>query len=361
MIPRIVFISQSKKLFDIPNERSSHNRVIPRLGGVSFFPSMIFAFAFVLGLRLLAGYEINPYFGHQLLVEGIFLLCGLMIMFTIGVADDLVGVSFSKKFCAQTLASLLLIAGGIYVNSFHGLFGLMEMPQALGYFVTVILVVLVINAINLIDGIDGLASGLSAIALFCLTCWFSYHGIYAYAMLAAALLGAVVPFFIYNVFGGKHKLFMGDTGSLLIGFLLAFLSAKFCMLNVPGESGSYGVDGAPVLILAILFVPIFDLIRVFAYRIHQGRSPFLPDRNHVHHLFLDIGFSHKRTMVSLVAFALIFAGFNFVILPFLGPTLLLIADFCIGIVLFRVLRYRHKQKIKDFFQKENISTNKRAV
>ena len=278
-------------------------------------------------------------------------------MFSDGVADQLVGVSFRKKFYAQILATLLLIVGGVYVNSFHGLFGIMNMPSIIGYVLTIILVVLVINSINLIDGVDGLASGLSSIALFCLAVWFTANGIFAYGMLAAGMLGAVVPFFIFNVFGSKHKLFMGDTGSLIIGFMIAFLSAKFCMLNVPGTEHSFGVNGAPVLVLAILFVPIFDLIRVFTYRIHQKKSPFLPDRNHIHHLFLDLGFSHKRTMVCLVAFAFVFAALNFMLIELIGPTILLLLDFMTGILLFRVLRYRHKNKIRHFFNPEESKSS----
>lgn len=351
LIPRIVFISQSRKLFDVPNERSSHTKVVPRLGGVSFFPALIFAFSFVIGLRILLGYDISPIFAHSLLLDGVFFLCGLMIMFTVGVADDLVGVSFRKKFIAQIIASALLIVGGVYVNSFHGVFGLMNMPGILGYLLTIALVVLVINSINLIDGVDGLASGLSSIALFYLAIWFSINGVYAYGMIAAAMLGAVVPFFIFNVFGGKHKLFMGDTGSLIIGYVIAFLCAKFCMLNVPESDFTYGINGAPILVLSILFVPIFDLIRVFAYRIHQGKSPFLPDRNHIHHLFLDLGFSHKKTMVSLIAFAFAFALINFSVIEYTGPTILLVVDFTIGFILFRVLRYRHKHRIQNFFNK----------
>lgn len=357
LIPRIVFISQTKKLFDVPNERSSHTKVVPRLGGVSFFPALTFAFAFTVGLRILTGFDISPFFAKHLLIEGVFFLCGLIIMFIVGVADDLVGVSFRKKFYAQILSTALLIVGGIYVNSFHGLFGIMYMPALLGYLLTIVLVVLVINSINLIDGVDGLASGLSCIALFCLTIWFTVNGIFAYGMLAAGMLGAVVPFFIFNVFGNKHKLFMGDTGSLIIGFMIAFLSAKFCMLNVPGTEYSYGVDGAPVLILAILFVPIFDLIRVFTYRIHQKKSPFMPDRNHIHHLFLDLGFSHKKTMVCLVAFAFVFAALNFMLIELIGPTILLLLDFMTGILLFRVLRYRHKNKIRHFFNPEESKSS----
>lgn len=337
LIPRIVVISNKKRLFDEPNGRSSHQQPVPRLGGVSFLPGLLLSVAIVMGVRMLFAYDLPAWMEREVVQELLFFFSGLMIMYLIGVADDLRGVSFRHKFLYQILASLLLVAGGIYVNDFHGIFGLHFMPIWIGVPLTILLVVLVINAINLIDGVDGLASGLSAVPLFVFTVWFWHAELYIYAMLAIGMLGTLLPFFIYNVFGQRHKLFMGDTGSLVLGFLIAFLSAKFCMLNVDPQA--YGIVGAPIVILSLLFIPIFDAARVFIVRMMHGKSPFEPDRSHIHHKFLDMGFSHKQTMCSLVMASFIFVIVNFALLPVLGITFMFLIDIVVWLGLMQLLHW----------------------
>ena len=217
VIPRLVFVSVKRRLFDVPNSRSSHTRAVPRLGGIIFLPCMMFSYAFVLGLRELNGVGVATELRESLLLEMLFLICGLTTIYGIGVLDDLRGVTFRKKFVAQILAAIFFLFGDIHIDNLHGIFGIYELPVAVSYLLTIFITVLIINAINLIDGIDGLASGLSSVALSVYGFWFLSSGLYAYAMLAFSLLGSVMIFFLYNVFGRRMKLFMGDTGSLILG------------------------------------------------------------------------------------------------------------------------------------------------
>ncbi len=223
LIPQILLVSFRKKLFDQPDARKIHHSAVPRLGGIAFMPVALFTIAFLLGVSVLLG--------HGEMVDGLrgevlefsFALCALILLYLVGMADDLIGVQYRAKFAVQILCAVLLVASGVWINNLYGLFGIHELPRAVGWPLTVFVVVFVINAVNLIDGIDGLASGLSGVALFFYGVVFIGMGRYMYAMLAFVTLGALVSFFYYNVFGNaeKHKkIFMGDTGSLTIGIIL---------------------------------------------------------------------------------------------------------------------------------------------
>lgn len=330
VIPRLVFVSVKRRLFDVPNSRSSHTRAVPRLGGIIFLPCMMFSFAFVLGIRELLGIGVATELRESLLLEMLFLMCGLTVIYAIGVLDDLRGVSFRKKFAAQILAALFFLFGGIYIDNLHGIFGIYELPLGISYLLTIFITVLIINAINLIDGIDGLASGLSSVALAVYGFWFFSVELYAYAMLAFSLLGSVMIFFMYNVFGRRMKLFMGDTGSLILGYCLAFFAIRFCQLNATPE---FGVVGAPIVAFSTLFIPIFDVFRVFIVRIKHGKSPFLPDKNHIHHKLLAVGMSHRQAMLSLLIASFMFIIINWLFVKILGETVLFLFDIALGLCL----------------------------
>lgn len=349
IVPRIVVISRRKGLFDFVNERKVHTQQIPRLGGVSFLPALIFSVSFVMGIRYLLGVGVDEQISQTVLVEMLFLLCGLVVLYFIGLADDLVSVSFRYKLLSQVFVSCLLILSGVYVNNMHGFFGFHEIPAWLGYILTVILVCFVINAINLIDGVDGLASGLSSIALASLGFWFWGQNLFIYAMVAIAMLGVIVPFFIFNVFGRKFKIFMGDTGSLLIGYLIAFLSAKLCMISASGLVFEF--KGAPIFIFAILFIPLFDAARVFVERMRAGKSPFNPDKTHIHHKFLALGFSHRQTMVAILSIEVAVIVVNIILSQYFSVTLMFFANIFLGSLLMFVL-HRIKSQIEDNEEKE---------
>ena len=183
-----------------------------------------------------------------------------------------------------------------------------------GALLTVLVVVLLTNAYNLIDGIDGLCSGLSILALFTFGVWFLTHHIYVYAMMSMAMGGVVTIFFFYNVMGHRMKIFMGDTGSLLLGFVIAFLGLKFYDLNINGEF--YRIDAAPAVFLGIVFIPAFDTVRVFCVRMAAGLSPFYPDRRHIHHKLLRIGLTHLQGTLVIVVLQACFILLNFLLRNF---------------------------------------------
>lgn len=311
IIPRIVMISKKKRLFDELSARKSHTGMVPRLGGASFFPTFLFAFTLTMGMRYIFGYDVADDYFMDSLCELMFLLAGSTVLFCVGMADDLTGVGYKGKFLAQTLSAVLICCSGVEITSLDGLFGIYEIPYWVGIILTVLIIVLLANAYNLIDGIDGLCSGLSLLALLTFGFWFIVHGIYVYAMMAMAMAGVVLVFFFYNVLGKRLKVFMGDTGSLLLGYLIAFLGLKFYSLNVSGEF--FRINAAPAVFLGVVSIPVFDVVRVFCARMVAGLSPFYPDRRHIHHKLLRIGLTHLQSAMVIVLLQVGFILLNFLL------------------------------------------------
>lgn len=311
IIPRIVMISKKKRLFDELSARKSHTGMVPRLGGASFFPTFLFAFTLTMGMRYIFGYDVADDYFMDSLRELMFLLAGLTVLFCVGMADDLTGVGYKGKFLAQTLSAVLICCSGVEITSLDGLLGIYEIPYWVGIILTVLIIVLLANAYNLIDGIDGLCSGLSLLALLTFGFWFIVHGIYVYAMMAMAMAGVVLVFFFYNVLGKRLKVFMGDTGSLLLGYLIAFLGLKFYSLNVSGEF--FRINAAPAVFLGVVSIPVFDVVRVFCARMSAGLSPFYPDRRHIHHKLLRIGLTHLQSAMVIVLLQVGFILLNFLL------------------------------------------------
>ena len=318
IIPGVLLVAHHKNLFDLPDERKVHNHPIPRLGGVTFFPVIVFVMSLVCLLQFSFGPLKDGFFSANCISEFLGLTGGLTLLYVIGIGDDLVGVRYSRKFLIQILAALLIPLSGLYINNFYGLFGLHEIPVFIGIPLTVLLTVFVTNAINLIDGIDGLASGLCIVALGMFGVTFALEGLWMYALLAFICVGVIIPFFCYNVFGNiekEHKIFMGDTGSLTLGYILSLMAIKYSMYN--GEADAV-VDGAPlVTAFSVLLVPCLDVCRVVLGRIRRKAHPFKPDRTHLHHKFLKMGFTARWSLVLIqlmavsfivVTYLLIYAG-----------------------------------------------------
>lgn len=333
IIPRILVVAYRKKLFDIPDERKTHSGIVPRLGGISFVPTILFALAFTTGMRYLIGYEIPTDRLQFVISEFCFLVCGLTLLYLTGIKDDLIGLRYRSKFVIQIIAAILIPLSGLWINDLYGLFGIYELPPWLGIPFTILLTVFIVNAINLIDGIDGLASGLSSISLLTLGSLNLYYNQWIYAMLAFSTLGVLLPFFYYNVFGKVDrckKIFMGDTGSLTLGYVLAFLAISYANNNP--ERGPYS-EGAIVIAFSTLIVPMFDVIRVILVRARTHQGLFDADRNHIHHKFLDMGFSSRKAMISILAMSLTFSCLNIILVPFINNNILFLADILIWIAL----------------------------
>lgn len=327
LIPQILLISFRKQLFDIPDERKIHQGVVPRLGGIAFKPVVFFSVAFLLGISQL--------FGYGELLDGIlsesrtlaFGFCAIMILYLVGIADDLIGVRYRAKFIIQICCGLMVIGGGLWINDLYGLLYLHEIPDWIGYILSIFAVVFIINAINLIDGIDGLASGLCGVAVLFYGVVFLLMHEYIYAMLSFATLGVLVPFFYFNVFGNpikQKKIFMGDTGSLTVGMMICILSLRM-VHHFPSDL--LEIQANPfILAYSPLIIPCFDVVRVYLHRVKNGKNPFLPDKNHIHHKMLAIGMRQRTAMITIVFLSVCFTLCNILLSRYMDVTLLLTLD-----------------------------------
>lgn len=328
IIPKILLISYKKRLFDMPDNRKVHKIPVPRLGGILFYPVILITLCFVLGTRIYIGYPIADLPANEFL----FFTVGGMMLFLIGVADDLIGVGYRYKFLVQIIAAFLIVWPGEWFNTLDGLLGIYELPKVLGVLFTLFVVVYITNAINLIDGIDGLASGLSCIALFVLGIICVVEKEEIYALLAFSTFGVIVPFWFYNVFGNAkrgHKLFMGDTGSLILGYIISLIVIHLSRVDDLGIAGHSNM----ALAFSALIVPLFDVVRVVMHRLREKKNPFLPDKNHFHHKLLRTGMRPRMVMVSILLIALSFIVLDWLLVNVMGMTLLLAVDIILWVLL----------------------------
>lgn len=274
LIPQILLISFRKRLFDVPDERKIHQGVVPRLGGIAFKPVVFFSVALALGLNMLLGYgQLLGNIGSESRPLA-FGFCTIMMLYLVGMADDLIGIRYRAKFAIQIICGLLVIAGGLWINNLHGLLFIHALLEWIGYPITLFAVVFIINAINLIDGIDGLASGLCGVAMLFMD-WCFYNRRIHLCPARFCDTWSARPLFYYNVFGDpakKNKIFMGDTGSLTIGMMTCILSLK--LLNGFPVNPSMQQPNAFFLAYSPLIIPCFDVVRVYLHRVRNGKNPF---------------------------------------------------------------------------------------
>jgi len=341
ILPRIIFIAKKKRLFDLPDERKKHNMPIPRLGGISFTPVILLVGLFSIFVRI----KFYIWSEHEMEVrvpEVILLVCGLLIIYLLGAKDDLVGVSFKKKFLIQFIASLFVVGSGVYINDFYGILGIHQIPIWLGVPLSIGFIMFTTNAINLIDGADGLASGISAVALVVFGIMFSIYGMWTYTGIAFITIGILIPFFYYNFFHPTRKIFMGDTGSLTLGYLLAFM-----VLRLAKHPPFVDIvpSGLLLLILSALFIPLFDAVKVMVVRVSMGKGPFTPDRNHIHHKLIDLGLSKRKAVFLIVSSSVILVILTWMLLHSeVNCNIVLVIDILLGtvinIVIYRAIRIK---------------------
>ncbi|ANE52572.1 MraY family glycosyltransferase [Flavisolibacter tropicus] len=276
-IPAIITVAEQKKLFDIPDARKLHTRPIASLGGIGIFSG--FFLASLLGISVKAYPEFQFFFAAATMI------------FFIGINDDMIVMSPMRKFIGQVVAAAVLIhLGEIRITSMHGLFGLEQLPDAVSLAFSYMTIIVIINAFNLIDGIDGLAGTLGMLTTSVFGTYFLMANMPAYAVLSFSMTGSLLAFLIFNY--NPAKIFMGDTGSLLLGLVNAILAIKFISV-ADSTNVLLPMESAVAIGFSILMVPLSDTLRVFSIRILRGRSPFTPDRHHIHHLLLDRGLNHK--------------------------------------------------------------------
>lgn len=347
LIPQILLIAFRKKLFDEVDERKIHKGVVPRLGGIAFLPSVMFAMALVIGVNMRLGdVEAYPALADAV-VPMCFMICAALLMFLVGMADDLIGVRYMAKFLVQIIASVLIVLSGLYISNLYGFLWLNQLPDWFAWLTTVFAVVFVVNAINLIDGIDGLASGLSTVALFFFAVVLFYGGDYIFSMLASAAAGTLLPFFYYNVFGDparQKKIFMGDTGALTTGMILVFCA--IAVLHI--DNADFGNSYNPVVMaLSPLIIPCFDVVRVYLHRVQRHRNPFLPDKCHIHHKLLALGLNQRMALIVIMLWSALFIVVNVALSPYIDPTTLIATDVVIwtivNMIMTRMIAQREKR------------------
>ena len=329
-IPVIMKIAEEKKLFDLPDARKLHKRPIASLGGVGIFGG------FFLAALLFVSNTTNPEFQY--------FFAAALVIFFLGLKDDIIILSATKKLVGQiTAAAIIVHLADLRITSMHGLFGIGELPALFSIGLSYATIVIVINAFNLIDGVDGLAGMLGLLTMSVFGTYFIAVDMLAYALLAFAMAGSLFAFLIFNY--NPAKIFMGDCGSLLLGLVNAILVLKFIAV---ADSGSvpFPMESVVAVAISILAVPLMDTLRVFSIRIFSGRSPFSPDRNHIHHLLLDRGLSHKYVtlcclLLNILCITLAYFGRG------LGSTYLLFAMTGVSLTFLAILIYskRPEQKV----------------
>lgn len=298
-IPSIVDVSRKKHLTDIPDFRASHDKGTPNLGGLAIFAGFLISAMIFLFIPQI------PYIQY--------VIAGVIVVFFIGLKDDVIAIAPMIKFIGQLFAATIIVdLGNIRLSGLYGLFGITDIGYYGSDLLTIFVIIAIVNAFNLIDGIDGLAAGVGILASVVFGYWFFHAGQLQLAILATALLGALLAFFRFNVFSEKRKIFMGDIGSLILGFIMAIFAIKFNEISAAlPPSDPFKVVAAPAVSIGILIIPIYDTIRIFTIRLIHGRSPFHPDKEHVHHYMLELTGSHTKSTFILLAVNVVFIAIAF--------------------------------------------------
>ena len=298
-IPLVIKLAIKKRILGEYGEgRHVHKGFVPRLGGMAIF----------IGFILSQLYFSIDYFSASSVSENYLLLIfSIILLFILGLIDDLVDLKAILKFNIQILVAFILVwKADIRVESFHGILGINILPIWLSYLFSILVITFFINAYNLIDGLDSLSSSVGIYGLGCFTWFFILNDCHIESMLAFSSMGSLFGFWLYNK--PPAKIFMGDSGSLSIGLLLAFFAIRISNLPLDTE-GSIN----PVFAMVVLAYPVIDTLRVFIIRIYNGKSPFSPDRNHIHHVLLDLGLSHGKSTILIVLFSLFFSVIAYVL------------------------------------------------
>ena len=301
VLPVIIKYSLRKNLVDTPGRRKIHKRVTPSLGGIAIF--LGFATASMFWMDFSQWSDIR------------FVLASLVIIFMIGVRDDLVPFRALHKLFGQIVAVVILSFSTIHIGSFYGLFGIYEIPLGLSYFITVLTIIVITNSFNLIDGLDGLAGSVGLVALLAFSIWFFLAGDFMFALFGFAMIGGILAFLFFN--WEPSEIFMGDTGAMVIGMLLAIMAIHFLNVNETLPVGHMIKFSAPIgSVAAFIIVPLSDTLRIIILRLSKGQSPFSPDKSHIHHALMRLGFTHSRTAMILALINAFFIGLSFLLSDF---------------------------------------------
>ena len=288
MHPKILKIAILKNLVDNPDARKLQRNPVPVMGGIAVF------FGIAIGLCS------SPAMFSS--ANTFMLISAMLIMLYVGTIDDIINLSPTIRFAIEIIIiAWLMYASDSSINCFWGLWGVTTIPQWAAYALTIFASVGIINAINLIDGVNGLSSGFCFMSSVLFAIFFHITGNQVMTTLALSAAGAIIPFFLHNVFGQSTKMFIGDGGTLVIGTMMAMF-----VMNILGTNSGCSILAAKGVglipfTLAVLSIPVFDTLRVMSTRILNKKSPFHPDKTHLHHMFIDLGFSHIGTTISILS------------------------------------------------------------
>lgn len=330
-IPSIVRVANAKALYDEPGKRKLHKKSVPTLGGIAIFSAIL------ISTGVLTKFKVNPEFQY--------LTVGAIVMFFVGLKDDILVIAPLKKLLGQLFAiAIIIVLSNLRFTSLHGFLGINDLLYWHSIVLSAFVFIVIINGFNLIDGIDGLASGIGIIASMAFGAFFYINAEYEYAILAAALSGALIAFFWFNVFGDEYKIFMGDTGSLLVGLFIAVMAVRFNEMNIVPNKYNLYIHAAPAVSFGILIVPLFDTMRVFLIRALKGHSPFRADKNHVHHKLLGLGLSHIKATMYILIVNILFIAMVFGLNSW-GIIDLMVLNIALAIVISILPEYIFKRKV----------------
>jgi UDP-GlcNAc:undecaprenyl-phosphate GlcNAc-1-phosphate transferase len=343
--PPLIKVAILKRLFDEPGERKIHTRVVPTIGGIIIFAATLFSYSLWFELdftKIRNMFELGQV--YQYIREFKLTVATLLMLFFVGIKDDIIGTAPIKKLIAQVLAALILVlVGNIRITGLHGVFEVYEIPYWASVFLSLFTFIVVINAFNLIDGVDGLAAGVGFITTMSFGIWFIIAGDIILASLAFALGGSLLGFLVFNF--SPAKIFMGDSGSLTIGLVACVLAIKLIEYPVDKLHEIQTYLSKPVYVIATLIYPLADTLRVFTLRASTGVSPFSADRNHLHHRVLDCGLGHRATVIIIYIFNIMVIGISILCYK-LNPSLALVVVVLFALLNAGVLQlvYRAKNK-----------------
>jgi UDP-N-acetylmuramyl pentapeptide phosphotransferase/UDP-N-acetylglucosamine-1-phosphate transferase len=293
-IPSIVRVSHMKSLVDEPDNRKLHSKAIPTLGGLAIFAGI------TISSLLFIDSSVFPQINY--------IMAAIIVLFFVGIKDDILVIAPTTKLAGQIVAgALMILFTDIRLTHLHGFFGIQEIPEYVSFALTLFVMVVIINSVNLVDGIDGLASGVGIVASAFYGMWFFLTEHYSEATLSFAVIGAMLAFWRFNLFSVREKIFMGDTGALILGLVLSVLTIRFNEYNIKHDF-TYAKWGAPAVSVALLIIPLFDTIRVMFIRVFLSRPIFKPDNRHIHHLFLKLGLSPGQALCVILLINVLFAS-----------------------------------------------------
>ncbi|MFI3268487.1 MAG: MraY family glycosyltransferase [Rikenellaceae bacterium] len=348
-LPKIMLLSLKNRILDRIDNRKIHSTAACRLGGASFFPAIIISTiltSVVFDLLQVGGVSAQFTANSQLII------CSTMILYFVGIYDDIVGMRYKEKFIFQFITAVFVVCSGTYISDFNGLFGMGEVSKFIGIPFSIVLIVFITNAVNLIDGIDGLASMLSIMAFTMYSMMFYLNSNYTDCIFCLASLGALSPFFHHNVFGVRKgiasKIFMGDGGALVIGFILSVMAIKLWnSSSLIGEKCDYISDYSWVVAFTMLIIPCFDVVRVVLHRAKARKPLFLPDKCHFHHKLIALGLTPRKSLIVLLITNLIFLTINCVLATqHVTVTLIILFDTALWLAIHIILTHKISKKQK---------------